>query len=191
MGLPSDLLNNRPDIKQAALELDAAKLDVKVAKANFYPSLSLTSGIGLQAFNPVYLIKAPESLIMNVAGDLVAPLINKNAIKAAYIAANAQQIQALYSYDQTILNAYVEVVNQMSNVQNVQKEWDFKSQQVAALQASVQISNDLFIATRADYMEVLMTQRDALEAGVDLVTTQKHQLLSYIALYKSLGGGWQ
>src|SRR5690606_21147203 len=71
-GLPADLLQNRPDIKQAELELAARKLDVLVARTRFYPSVGLTAGIGLQAFNPVYLIK-PQSVLANLAGDLVAP----------------------------------------------------------------------------------------------------------------------
>ena len=106
-GIPSQLLENRPDIRQTELELSATKLDVKVAKANFYPSLRISSGLGYQAFNPSYLLKTPESMLYYLGGDLVGPLINRNAIKATYYNANARQIQAVYSYEQTILNAYI------------------------------------------------------------------------------------
>ena len=81
-GIPSQLLANRPDIRQAELELAAAKLDVKVARAEFYPSLGISASFGLQAFNPSYLVKLPESLLYSLAGDLAGPLINRNAIKA-------------------------------------------------------------------------------------------------------------
>lgn len=74
-GVPSQLLANRPDIRQAELELAAAKLDVTVAKANFYPSFSLKAGLGFQAYNPLYLIR-PASILYNVGGELVAPLVN-------------------------------------------------------------------------------------------------------------------
>ncbi|MGE0568332.1 MAG: TolC family protein, partial [Bacteroidia bacterium] len=77
IGVPSQLLFNRPDIKKAELELEASKLDVKSARANFYPSLSITSGLGLQAFNPSYLLKTPESLLYSITGDIMAPLINR------------------------------------------------------------------------------------------------------------------
>ena len=80
-GIPAQLLDNRPDVKQAEMELAAAKLDIKVAKARFYPSLGISAGIGYQAFNAKYLLDSPESLIYSFAGDLVAPLINRNAIK--------------------------------------------------------------------------------------------------------------
>ncbi|PIQ20069.1 MAG: RND transporter, partial [Cytophagales bacterium CG18_big_fil_WC_8_21_14_2_50_42_9] len=125
-GIPAQLLANRPDIKQAELNLAAAKLDVQVAKARFYPSLSISAGIGLQAFNPTYLIK-PQSVLYTLAGDLAAPLVNKNAIKALYYSANAQQIQAIYNYERTILNANMEVVNQLAKIENLAKSYDLKS----------------------------------------------------------------
>ncbi len=189
-GLPSELLANRPDIKQAELDLAAAKLDIKVAKARFYPSLGISAGIGFQAFNPSYLIKTPQSLLYSIAGDLVAPLINRNAIKATYYNANAKQIQAVYNYERTILNAYVEVANQLSMIKNMSKTYDFKSKQVDALNTSVIISNDLFRSARADYMEVLLTQRDALESEFDLIEAKMELMNAKVNIYKALGGGW-
>ncbi len=190
-GLPSQLLDNRPDIRQAELELKAAQLDIRVAKARFYPSLGLSAGIGLQAFNPAYLIKMPESLVMNLAGDLAAPLVNRNAIKAAYLTANARQVQAAYNYEQKLLNAYIEVVNHLNKLHNLQQNIDLKSRQVQALNQSVEISNDLFISARADYMEVLMTQRDALESKFELVEARKAQKMAQVDIYRALGGGWK
>lgn len=189
-GIPSQLLENRPDVKQAELDLAAAKLDVKVAKAKFYPSLGISAGIGYQAFNPSYLIK-PQSLLYTLAGELAAPLINRNAIKAEYYNANAKQIQAVYNYERTILNAYIEVANQLSKISNTEKTFDLKSKQVDALNESINISNDLFLSARADYMEVLMTQRDALESKFDLIETKMQQMSAMVNIYRALGGGWQ
>jgi outer membrane protein, multidrug efflux system len=188
-GLPSQLLANRPDIKQAEFDLAASKLDVKVARARFYPQLGISAGIGYQAFNPSYLVK-PQSLLYSIAGDLMAPLVNRNAIKATYYSANAKQIQAVYNYERTILNGYIEVANQLSNISNLQKSFDFKSQEVDALTQSVNISNDLFTSARADYMEVLLTQRDALESRFDLIETKMQQMHALVNIYKALGGGW-
>jgi multidrug efflux system outer membrane protein len=189
-GIPSQLLANRPDIKQAELELAAAKLDVKVAKAQFYPSLSISATVGYQAFNPNYLLRTPESLIYSLAGDLAGPLINKNAIKAEYLTANAKQLQAVFDYEKTILNGYIEVANQMSNINNLQKSYDLKNQQVKALTESIEISNALFRSARADYFEVLMTQRDALQSKLELIETKKQQLNAVVNIYHALGGGW-
>ena len=105
-GIPSNLLENRPDIKQAELDLAAARIDIKVARAEFYPSLDISAAIGLQAFKPSYLVKLPESLLFSLAGDIAGPIINRNAIKAEFNSANARQIQAIYNYERTILNAY-------------------------------------------------------------------------------------
>lgn len=190
-GLPSQLLANRPDIRQAELDLSATKLDVKVARARFYPSLGITAGVGYQAFNPKFLLNTPESMLYNLAGDLAAPLVNRNAIKAAYLNANAKQVQAAYNYERTILRGYIEVANQLSRIGNLEKSFDLKEKQVAALQRSVNISNDLFKSARADYMEVLLTQRDALEARFELVETRMQQMNAMVNIYQALGGGWQ
>ena len=190
VGLPAKLLENRPDIRQAELELSAAKLNIKVAKANFYPSLGMKAGIGFEAFNPKFLFNSPESLLYSVAGEAMAPLINRNAIKAQYKNASAKQVQAAYEYEQTVLNAYIEVVNQLSKIDNLMNSYQNKDQQVKALDESVVIANQLFQSARADYMEVLLTQRDVLEAKMALISTKKDQFITMVNLYKSLGGGW-
>jgi multidrug efflux system outer membrane protein len=190
-GIPSQLLANRADIRQAELDLAAAKLDVKVARAEFYPSLGISAAIGFQAFKPSYLYKLPESLLYSVAGDLAAPLINRNAIKAEYYSANARQLQSVYNYEKTILNAYFEVSTQQSRIENLGKSYELKSKQVEALTRSIEISNDLFKNARADYLEVLMTQRDALESKLELIETKKDQLNAVVNIYRGLGGGWK
>lgn len=189
-GLPADLLQNRPDIKQAELELAAHKLDVLVARARFYPSVGLTAGVGLQAFNPVYLIK-PQSVLANMAGDLVAPFINKRAITAEYYNANARQIQAIFDYERTILNAYIEVVNEVAKIKNLDSTYQLKVQEVDTITKSITISNSLFKNARADYLEVLLTQREALETQFELVETKMQQMAATVNLYKALGGGWE
>jgi NodT family efflux transporter outer membrane factor (OMF) lipoprotein len=189
-GLPSQLLTNRPDIRQAEFELAATQLDVKAAKANFYPSVRLTAGTGYQAFNASYLLKTPQSMLYSLAGELIAPLVNRNAIKAYYYSANSKQIQAVFNYDRTVLNAYTEVVNQLSYIHNLEQSYNLKTQQVQALTESIDISTRLFKSARADYMEVLLTQRDALEAKFELVETKKQQMNATVNVYKALGGGW-
>ncbi|MCV9385564.1 TolC family protein [Reichenbachiella ulvae] len=189
-GIPSQLLQMRPDIREAEMQLAASKLDVKVAKARFYPSLAITAGVGFQAFNPEYFVKSPESLAYSVLGDLTAPLLNRKAIKAQYYNANAQQVQAVYNYEQTILNAYIEVANMVSKIGNLEQRYNLKAEQVEVLNQSVEISNYLFTNTRADYMEVLLTQREALDARFELLETKMQQMHAWINIYQALGGGW-
>jgi outer membrane protein, multidrug efflux system len=189
-GIPSQLLSNRPDIKQAELELAASKLDVKAARANFYPSLRITAGVGYQAFNPQFIFQSPESMIYSAAGELMAPLINRNAIKAYYYSATSKQIQNVYNYERAILRAHIEVVNQLSNITNLEKSYGLKEKQVQALTQSIDISTGLFKSARADYMEVLMTQRDALESRFELIETKMLQMHAMVNIYRALGGGW-
>ncbi|WP_374461688.1 TolC family protein [Chryseobacterium taeanense] len=190
-GIPSQLLANRPDIKQAELELKSAKLDVEAARKEFYPSLEISATLGLEAFKPSYLVKMPESIAYNLAGELAGPLINKSAIKANFQTADARQIQSLYEYDKTILNAYLDVANLMSKVKNIDQYYKLKSEETKALEQSIDIANQLFRNSRADYLEVLLNQRDALDAKMELVEAKQKQLSTVVDIYKSLGGGWK
>ncbi len=188
-GLPAQLLLNRPDIRQAERELLAAGLDVKVARAQFFPRLDLTAGVGYQAFNPKYLFMTPESLIYNVAGDLVTPLANKKAIQADYLSANARQLQSIYNYQRVVLNAFTEVVNQLSMVENYRQSIEIKRQQLQSLESSVDYATKLFQAARAEYIEVLFAQRDLMEARMVLINTKRQQLSAIVNAYQALGGG--
>ncbi len=189
-GIPAQLLQNRQDIKQAELDLAAARLDVKVAKANFYPTLNITGAIGFEAFNPTYLVSKPESMFYNLGAGLFGPLINRNAIKATYYNANARQIQAAFNYERTILRAYIEVANQLSNISNLKKSYELRAKQVQTLTESIDISTRLFRSARADYMEVLLTQRDALQSKFELIETKQLQMNAKVNIYQALGGGW-
>ena len=190
-GIPSQLLDNRPDVRAATLQLEAAKLDVKSAKANFYPSLRIDAELGYKSFNVKHLSTTPESLLYNVAGGLTAPLLNRKAIKAQYYTANASQLQAVFNYERTVLQAFTEVVNTLARVGNLQKGYELQAQQVEKLVGAIEISNILFQSARADYTEVLFTRRDSLEAEMELIETKNRQIQARINIYQALGGGWK
>lgn len=188
-GLPSQLLLNRADIRKAERQVEAAGLDVKVARARFYPSLGLQAGVGLNAYNMRYLLSTPESLIYNAALDLVGPLINRRAIEADYCSANAAQLQSIYNYQRTVLTAHIEVVNHMTKVENYRQSIEVKKQQLEALEASVNAANQLFQNARAEYVEVLLAQREMMEARMLLIETKQQQLGAIVNAYQALGGG--
>lgn len=191
VGLPAQLLENRPDVRQAEAELAAAKLDVTVARASFFPALSLDAKVGYESFNITHLLATPESLVYGLAGGLVAPLLNRAAIEAAYRSANARQLQAVFTYERTLLQAYTDVVNQLRKYDNLQKGYALEAEQVATLGRSVEVSKVLFQSARADYVEVLMTRRDSLDAQLELIETKKQLLMTVVDLYQALGGGWE
>ncbi len=190
-GIPSQLLRNRPDIRMAEMELMATRLEVKSTRAEFYPSLRLDGIGGWNAYNVSYLFQSPASIIWGIAGEIINPLINRNALKANYFSAIAQQNKVSYHFEQKVIRAYTEVSNQLANVQNLQSAFELKKQQVDALNQSIDISVNLFKNARADYMEVLLTQRDALEAKYEQVEIKFQQMQAMINLYRSLGGGWR
>jgi outer membrane protein TolC len=97
--------------------LAAAGLDVKVARVNFFPQLVITGGVGLNSLNLTHLFE-PQAVVGNIAGGLVAPLVNRRMIQAQYLTANARQLQSVYNYQRAILNAFTEVINRVSMVEN-------------------------------------------------------------------------
>ena len=190
-GVPTDLLENRPDIKQAEYHLEAARLDVKVARATFYPSLVLDAGIGYRVIDLEHLLPTPRALILGTVASLFTPLVNRKSITANYYSANSAQIQAVYHYERTVLGAYIECSNQLALMDNLSKSYELRFKQVEKLDQSIEVSNTLFQSARADYLEVLTTRREALESQLELVETKKQQMLAMVNMYRALGGGWK
>jgi len=189
-GSPADLLMNRPDVRQAELELAAAELDVKAARARFYPQIDIAAAVGFDSYALASLLTAPESLLYNVAAELMVPLVNKTQIRAAYDGASAEQIAAIYRYRLVVLNAYVEVLNQLSQISNINRSYELKARQVSALSRAIDVAVLLFRSARADYTEVLLTQRDALESRIELVDLKQQQVDARVKAYRALGGGY-
>ena len=191
VGVPPQLLQNRPDVLRAERELAAAGLDVLVARKNFYPHGLLTAGVGYEAFNPRYLLLTPEALAAQVVGNMLVPFINRKAIKADYFTANARQLQAVYNYQRVVLNAFIEVVTRLSKVQNYTNSIEIKKQQVKALEAAVDRAMNLYQFARVgvDYLDVLLAQRDLWEARRNLIDLKREQLSAIVNTYQALGGG--
>lgn len=190
-GLPTALLDNRPDVRAAAATLKAAQLDTQVAKARFYPSLSIDAEVGYRSFNATHLLSTPQSIAYNLTGNLVAPLLNRAGIQADYQAANARQVQAVLGYERALLRAFTDVVNALATIKNLARRYDRIDKQAATLQVAIEMSTVLFESAEADYLEVLLTRRDALEAQLELIETKKAQQQAVVGVFKALGGGWR
>lgn len=189
-GIPTQLLRNRPDIRQIEYEVIATGADVYAARAAFYPSLNIVANVGLQTFNPRFLF-SPASLAYNALGGLAAPLLNRSALKARLGVAKASQLEALYQYQKTILTAYTEVANQLANIENLEQIVSLKNQEVQVLTEAIETSFILFRTGRATYLEVIFTQTNALQTKISLAEVKKRQYQNMVALYKALGGGWR
>ena len=145
----------------------------------------------MEAFDAKYLFNTPESVAYSLSGDIFAPLINRRAIEAQYKDASAAQIQAAYEYEYTIVRAVSEVSSGLSKLDNLNNSFALKSKQIEALDQSVDVANKLFASARGEYLEVLLAQRESLEAKNALIDTRKEQLTALVELYQSLGGGWK
>lgn len=191
VGMPSQLLSNRPDVREAAMNVEATRFDLRAAKAAFYPSITLTAHYGLQAFSTAYLFQTPASLAYGLLGGLTAPLINRSAIEAEFRGARAEQVAALHDYQRSLLNGVVEVSNALSNVRTLQEVDSLKSRQSEVMVRSVETSTELYSAARAEYLEVLFAQQNALQAQLELIDVKRRQRFATVDLYRALGGGWR
>jgi NodT family efflux transporter outer membrane factor (OMF) lipoprotein len=192
LGVPTQLLLHRPDVRAAERELAAAGLDIRVARARFFPRVDIIGTVATQAFHPKYLFQ-PEALVLTAAAELAAPLINRTALQAEFRTANARQLQALYEYQRIIIQATIDVVNRMSMVQNFTQSLQLQQQQLQALEAAVVVATKLWQFPRekrqVDYLDVLTSQRDLLEARNRLIDIKLQQLSAVAGLYQALGGG--
>ena len=187
-GVPAELLRNRPDIRRAERDLVAAGLSVEVARANFYPQLILDAGVGLNAFAMSYLFM-PQAVLGNATAGFVGPLVNRRSIRAEFLASDAKQKQAIYEYQRIILEAFTDVVNRLTEVQNYSKSVALKKQQMDKLEGAVDAANQLFQFARTEYLDVLTAQRDLRDSRTALIDSKEKQLTSIVNAYQALGGG--
>lgn len=191
VGSPIDLLRNRPDIKQAEFSLQASKADVSAARAAFKPSFTLSANFGYQAFRPSLWFNTPQSIAYAFVGGLTAPLLNRASLKADLQIANAGQEQKYLSYNREVLNAFNEVRIQVRQSKVLSQKVNLYEDQVKGMNRTTGIAEDLFIAGRASYLEVLFAQQAVLHARANLIEATKEQYLNSINLYRALGGGWK
>lgn len=190
-GVPSELLRNRPDIREAELMVQASRLELEAARAAFYPSLQLTADLGTRAFHPKYLLTIPESIVGSIAGGLLAPLLNRRGLEASFSTAAASQRQAMLAYQQIVLGGFAEVATGLSALRQADEIVKHRRQHSAAVAGTVEAADLLFRAGKASYLEVLVAQQGTLEAELELVRALRDQHLVAVQLYRALGGGWR
>jgi outer membrane protein, multidrug efflux system len=188
-GLPSSLLQRRPDIRQAEENLRAANAQVGVAVANFFPQIGLTSLFG-KASPELSGFTAGTANLWAVAGNVAGPIFQGGALVAQYRQAKAAWEEARLRYEQTVLNAFQEVSNALISRQKYQEVQVQQLRSVRAYEEAVEVSLKRYIAGKASYYEVLQNQQNLFPAETILAQTELNQLLAVVQLYKALGGGW-
>lgn len=190
-GIPPQLLANRPDIREAEFQVQASKLDVKAARAAFFPNINIGATLGFQALQPKFLFSTPASLAYTAAGGLLAPVLNLKALKTQFGTAKSNQLMAMYHYQKTIVNGYMEVANELSALENLQQANALKSEQDEVLRNSIEAATAFFRLAKGSYLDVLVAQQNALQTRLELIEVNKQQRIATVNVYKALGGGWQ
>src|SRR5699024_3891497 len=189
IGLPAQLLRNRPDIIAAENAFRSAFELTNNARAYFYPSFTLTAEGGFQSLETKNLFE-PGSVFYNLIAGLTQPIFNKGQNRARLKTSKAQQKQALLELKNTILMAGSEVSNTLSQFKNVEQQLEFRQKQMDALENSVEYSRELLQYGEATYTEVLTAQQTYLSAQISNVNDRLQQLTAGVNLYRALGGGW-
>ncbi len=188
-GLPSDLLQRRPDILRAEQALAAATARIGVAKASRFPKLSITGFLGVASPALSNLLLSSSEFGASGLG-LAGPLLNAQSLGFEQRAAEAQARQALAQYEQTILVAFKEVEDALTAVHTASTQRKAQQEQVEAMRSAFQLANLRFQNGITSYIEVLLAKRALFESESALMTTQRLHLVSIVQLYKALGGGW-
>jgi multidrug efflux system outer membrane protein len=190
VGLPSELLERRPDIREAEATLMAANAEIGVAKAAYFPSISLTGTAGYESFALNNLFTHSQRL-WNGAASLTQPVFAAGALRSGKRLAEAQEQEMLLTYQQTIMNALQEVSNSLTAYQ---KGREFREQQAlltAAAEDADRLSKILYQHGGTSYLQVLTSENNDFSAELNLAQAQLNERLALVQLYNALGGGWQ
>lgn len=188
-GLPSALLQRRPDIVQAEQELTAATAKIGVAQAQRFPQFALTGSAGGAGFRLDSLSAGPFATL-GAGASLSGPLLNATALGYQVQSAEAQTRQATARYQKAILTAFKEVEDSLIAVQKSRERSEAQEQQVKSLQSALGFATQRYQGGRASYLDVLTAQRNLFNSELALAKTRRAQLVSVVQLYKALGGGW-
>ena len=190
LGVPSELLSNRPDVMSAEYGLMNAFEMTNVARSNFYPSLTLNASGGFQSFELDKLLSV-NSLFATVVGGLVQPILNNRRIRTQYEVSQAQQEQALLRFKYALLIAGKEVSDAMYSIEAATEKIEIKESENEAYNLATDYSMELLNNGMANYLEVLIAEERALSSNLDMVAAKNARLQSIVNLYEALGGGWR
>ncbi|WP_347052438.1 efflux transporter outer membrane subunit [Flavobacterium olei] len=190
IGMPSQLLENRPDVRQAEFNLRVAFETTNLAKTYFYPSLTLTASTGFSnlELNDFF----SHSIFYSIIGGLTQPLFNQGLNKMRLTTAQSQQLQAYNNFQQSLLVAGQEVSNALYAYEMAVEKEDSRAKQIAALEKAVDFTQELLeYSSATNYTDVLTSQQNLLAAQLNGINDNLQKLQAVINLYRALGGGWK
>jgi outer membrane protein, multidrug efflux system len=189
-GLPSELLERRPDIRQAEQQLIAANAQIGVARAQFFPSLPLTGQLGVESQTLAHLLM-PGSTAWMFSTPLTQPIFEAGRLKANYRLAQADQQQMLLTYQQTIQTAFRQVSDALISFTKYREFREHQDALAVAAQSAANLSEMRYRGGAASYLEVLTNETNYFAAQLNLARAQLNERLSLVQIYNALGGGWE
>ncbi|WP_299462694.1 TolC family protein [Mucilaginibacter sp.] len=190
-GLPSAIVSRRPDVKSAELALNIANAQVGIAKANMYPSLTITASGGVNSFKASNWFNIPASLFGSVVGGITQPLFNRKKLKTQFKVAKIDREKTVLQFRQSVLNAVGEVSDALVTIEKLKTQQAIAANRVTTLQQATGNANLLFRNGMATYLEVITAQGNVLQSELELASIKRAQLSAVSNLYRSLGGGWK
>ena len=191
IGVPVQLLSNRPDVQAIEYALCAAHEQFNAARAAIYPQLTLTGSVGPDAKGIENWFNMPGSLLWNVIGGLTQPVFNGRTLKTQKNIAELQEEEVFLSFKQTLLNAGNEVSNALASIRFITQQAEYQREQVEALKKAYEYSQELLVNGYATYLDVLLAQNNVLASELGLYSTYNTIIQQKIILYRALGGGWR
>jgi multidrug efflux system outer membrane protein len=188
-GLPSGLLEQRPDVRRAEQDLIAANAQIGVAKSLYYPAISLTAAFGYSSTDLSKLFKSPAQ-IWSVAAPVIAPIFTAGAIKGQVKLAEARQQELVVRYQQVIQTAFREVDDSLVGQKQTRPQLEAIGRQVVALKEYARLAQVRFDEGYTSYLEVLDANRSLFNAELIQAQTKASLFRSFVNLYKAMGGGW-
>jgi NodT family efflux transporter outer membrane factor (OMF) lipoprotein len=190
VGLPSELARRRPDIREAEAQLHAATADIGVAVANFYPSVTLSGSVGLQAVQPWRMFNI-DARQYAVGPGITIPIFEGGQLRATLELRKAQQQEAAINYQRTVLGAWHDVDNALTAYRAEQARRDQLVQAAAQNQRALELAQNRYQEGVADFLQVLTAQQNLLSSQQQLAQSTTNVSANLVALYKALGGGWE
>ena len=187
VGLPSDLMERRPDVRKAEQKLIAANAKVGVAYTNMFPKIALTSSIGVETDKFTTLLSSP---MFFVGANLLSPVFNMGKNKARYKAQLAVYEQECYNYEKVVMNAFYDVMNALVEFEKIKQIYDSRLLLKESAQATMELAQLQYINGVIGYLDVLDAQRNYFDAQISLSNAYRDKQITMVKLYKALGGGY-
>jgi NodT family efflux transporter outer membrane factor (OMF) lipoprotein len=189
VGLPSALLERRPDIREAEQALVAANAQIGAARAEYFPRIALTGLLGVESRDLTTLLTAPARTWSAAAGA-AAPIFNTGRTRATVRLAESVERELVINYERAIYRALRDVSDALAGYHKIGEQRAQQEQLVAALRDAARLSTDRYQGGLDSYLQVLDAQRNLFRSELDLTTLQRQELTSIVELYRALGGGW-